>query len=99
MVVEVRKGKDGRPFRVLIPTHLRPDLNVLDYSLWHAINLQMRAQERAFSPRKAETEAEYLSRLRKTAWAMPAAQVEKAVASMHKRVRMVVKEKGNLFVE
>ena len=76
-----------------------PDLNVLDYSLWHAINLQMRAQERALSPRKAETEAEYLSRLRKTAWVMPAAQVEKAVASMHKRARMMFKENGNLFVE
>ena len=76
-----------------------PDLNVLDYSLWHEINTRMRKQEAAFPANKKETKAAYLQRLRKTALGLPSGLVERAIADMHRRVRSVVAAKGGLFKE
>lgn len=76
-----------------------PDLNVLDYSLWHTINMKMREQERLFSPKKKESEEEYKARLKKTALGLPTTLVKKAVMDMHRRVRMVIKAGGDLFNE
>ena len=76
-----------------------PDFNVLDYSLWHAINERMREQERAFSVKKKETKEEYLARLRRTALGLPASVVKRAVMDMHRRVRLAVAAKGAVFIE
>ena len=76
-----------------------PDLNVLDYSLWHEINVRMRKQEAAFPANEKETKDAYLLRLRKTAMGLPTKVVESAVASMHNRVRKVVAARGGLFKE
>ena len=75
------------------------DFNVLDYSLWHAINERMREQERAFSVKKKETKEEYLARLRRTALGLPASVVKRAVMDMHRRVRLAVAAKGAVFIE
>ena len=76
-----------------------PDLNVLDYSLWHTINLRMRKQEKNFPLQFKESEEQFKERLKRTALGLPAAVVSKAVRDMHRRVRMVLTEKGDLFNE
>lgn len=76
-----------------------PDLNVLDYCLWHEINVRMRAQERAFPKSKRETMDEFKARLRKTALGLPTALVKKAVGSMKRRCQIISKNKGELFTE
>ena len=76
-----------------------PDLNVLDYSLWRAINVRMRQQEAGFRKNKVETETQYRKRLRDTAMRLPTAVVRAAVADMHKRVRKVVQAHGNVYNE
>jgi hypothetical protein len=83
---------DDLPFR-------SPDLNVLDYSLWHAINARMRAQEKSFPKSRKETKQEFLARLRFTALTLPTAVVKNAVSDMHRRTRCLVKARGGLFHE
>ena len=53
-----------------------PDLNVLDYSLWHAINERMREEEKQFPANRKETKEHHLERLRATALGLPRAVVE-----------------------
>ena len=76
-----------------------PGLNVLDYSLWHAINARMRVQEASFPSGKRETQAEFLARLRKTALGLPQREVGKAVQDMRRRVALVLARNGKLFTE
>lgn len=76
-----------------------PDLNVLDYALWSAINNAMRRQERSFRKNKTETKEQYMARLKKTALGLPKAQVEKAVMDMRRRVRAIYDEDGGLINE
>ena len=76
-----------------------PDFNVLDYSLWKAINARMRAQEREFPKNMKETKAEFLARLRRTALNLPTAAVQSAVEDMHRRVRLCAKYRGRQYVE
>ena len=76
-----------------------PDLNVLDYSLWHTSNLRMRRQEKSFTANFTESEEDFKARLKRTAMRLPAATVSQAIGDMHRRVRMVLEEKGDLFNE
>ena len=76
-----------------------PDLNVLDYSLWHAINVRMREQERAFPARYVESAADFKRRLRRVAMRLPRALVERAVGSMTRRCNAIVAARGGLIVE
>ena len=76
-----------------------PDLNVLDYALWHTINLRMREQERAWPAEKRESKDEYMKRLRRTALSLPTALVKKCAGDMHRRCRMTFAKNGGLFAE
>ena len=76
-----------------------PDLNVLDYSLWHAINLRMRKQEASFDKKKKETVDQYMKRLRHTALTLPTAVVTKAVGDMKRRVALLAASRGALIKE
>ena len=76
-----------------------PDLNVLDYSLWHAINVRMRKQEAAFPAGTRESEEEFKTRLRKVALSMPTSVVTRAVKDMTRRVRALRAAKGRLISE
>lgn len=96
------KGMDAKKATGIITDDLpprSPDLNVLDYSLWHAINERMREQERSFDEKKKETREAYLARLRRTALGLPSPVVKKAVMDMHRRVRLAVAAKGGVFLE
>ena len=76
-----------------------PDLNILDYYVWHAVNLRMRAKERTFCKSFKESRKAYMKRLRQTALGLPRAEVVKAMKHMRKRVLAIKKEKGGLIKE
>ena len=75
------------------------DLNVLDYSLWHAINVEMRKQEARFHKGKVETKAAFMERLKDTALALPGPVVKKVVRDMKRRLLLIKKAKGGLIEE
>ena len=87
---EVGIKTDDLPFR-------SPDLNVLDYSLWHTINIEMRKQEAKFRKNYKEPAEDFKDRLRRTALGLPAAKVKRAVKDMKRRVAAVVAAEGGLF--
>ena len=76
-----------------------PDLNVLDYSLWHAINERMREEENQFPAKRQEPKEQHYERLRATALGLLRASGEGAVRNMHDRVWKVVAAKGGIFLE
>ena len=76
-----------------------PDLNVLDYALWHAINVRMRAQESSWPLDRKETAADFKKRLRKTALSLPQALVTKCVRDMRRRCLALFARRGKLFAE
>jgi len=76
-----------------------PDLNPLDYSIWHAISVRMRAQEAKMSPKSRESEEAFKKRLRRVAMTLPKAVVEKAVMDMTRRVNKLHDVQGRLFTE
>ena len=76
-----------------------PDLNVLDYCLWHEINVRMRVQERKFPPAFKESEDAFKNRLRKTALSLPKSFVTRAVGDMTRRLKLIKKAKGGLINE
>jgi hypothetical protein len=83
----------------MISHHGRQILNVLDYSLWHQINVALRAQEKKFRKSKRETMEEFRARLRKVALALSETKVKKAVGSMTRRCRTISAAGGDLFTE
>ena len=76
-----------------------PDLNVLDYALWHEINVRMRKQESSWPSDKRESADEYKKRLRQTALGLPESFVSKCVGDMARRCNLLVKRRGKLFRE
>ena len=74
-----------------------PDLNVLDYSLWHEINVAMRAQEKTFRKSKRETTTEF--KARRVALSVSESKVKKAVGSMVRRCATISAAAGDLFTE
>lgn len=76
-----------------------PDLNVLDYSLWHEINVRMRLQESTFPMSFKESKQAFKKRLRRTALLLPASVVRRAVGDMTRRCRLIKAAKGGLIVE
>ena len=99
------KSKSGLAAKAecnIIPDDLpkrSPDLNVLDYCLWHEVNKRMRAQESKFPKNKQETQKAFKERLRKTAMGLPTTLVKRAVGSMRRRCQTVKLMKGGLFTE
>ena len=76
-----------------------PDLNVLDYYIWNAVNTRMRKQEATFPKSFKESKEGFLARLKTIALRLPKAAVSKAVASMRRRVLAIKKEQGGLIKE
>ena len=74
-----------------------PDLNVLDYSLWHAINARVTAQEAKTQPTKVETKGESLKRRRRCAMMLPKSTVQPAAVDVRRRLHLIAQAKGSLF--
>lgn len=76
-----------------------PQLNVLDYSLWRAINVKMWSQEKKMAANRKESAAAFRARLRRTALILPSSVVTKAVKDMRRSTQLLHKAKGGLFKE
>ena len=63
------------------------------------VNRRMRAQEHKWPKGKKETRAAYISRLRRTAKALPATFIKAAIGNMKERCARLYKAKGKLFEE
>ena len=72
-----------------------PDLNPLDYCIWHEIERRMVEN----NPKSVETVVECKKRLRATALRLPKALVVKAVRAMPSRMRAVARGKGYNIAE
>ena len=76
-----------------------PDLNVLDYSIWSAVERRMRAQEKKWPDSKKETRADFERRLNRTAKNLPKTFIDKSIGDMRRRCDLLLKAKGGLFEE
>ena len=76
-----------------IPKH-SPQLNVLDYYLWSAVNKRMRATERTFPADKKEKRPAFLRRLTRTAKSIPREDILEAQRSMQVRCGRLVDAEG-----
>ena len=76
-----------------------PDLNPLDFRIWHEVNRRMRATEQKWKAGKKESREQYLARLSRTAKSIPAPFVKSAVGDLTRRCKLVIKAKGGHFEE
>ena len=76
-----------------------PDLSVMDYAVWKAVNHRMRQQEKDWPAGRRETRVQYLSRLRKAALSLPREFVEKSVGDMSRRCKRLLDAEGCYFEE
>ena len=76
-----------------------PDLNVMDYYVWAEVERRLRAEERAWDEDYRESRDDFISRLRRTAKAIPMANVQKAIGDLSWRAKALYKAKGCLFEE
>ena len=76
-----------------------PQLNALDYCLWHEINRRMVSQEQKMAVNRKESVAAFKARLRKVALSLPRSIVRKAVMDMRRRTLLLDEAEGALFVE
>ena len=86
------KGKGAKranKMRTLDQPPYSPDLNPLDFSLWHAIHEKVLANADG-----KETVSAYKARLRRTALRMPRKIVGKAVLAIRKRANAIFEAKG-----
>ena len=67
-----------------------PDLNPLDYSIWHDVNARIAKS----APARLESVKAYKARLRRTAMRLPEAFVRKTVLSLPKRIRQAIAAEG-----
>ena len=76
-----------------------PDLSVMDYGIWKAVNRRMRAQEWKFLANKVETKAEFVGRLQRVARALPKALVQRSITDMRRRCQRLHAARGGYFEE
>lgn len=87
------KAKDAKKALGMKPIEFpkySPDLNPLDFFLWSEVERRLALQR---TPAK-ETIEHFKARLRRTALAIPAPLITKAVKSIRDRARAVVAAKG-----
>ena len=87
---QAKETKRSHHMRTLNQPPYSPDLNPLDFSIWHAI--ETRASKG--SPRGSETTDAFKSRLRRIAMRLPRTEVRKAVVAIRKRADAIFKAKG-----
>eukprot|EP00973_Karenia_brevis_P084620 11742573-Karenia_brevis.AAC.1 len=76
-----------------------PDLSVMDYAIWRAINRKMRAQERRMAKGKRETRQQYIRRLKRAALSLDPAFIKKSIMNMKRRCQLLYAAKGSYFEE
>ena len=82
--------------KVSIPPH-RPDLNVLDFSIWDDILKRVNDQNRRLCNRRAsETREAYIGRLVENALSTDVAYVGRCIKDYKRRARALVENGGDL---
>lgn len=71
----------------------------MDYYVWAEVERRLRAEERAWDEDYRESRDDLISRLRRTAKAIPMANVQKAIGDLSWRAKALYKAKGGLFEE
>ena len=90
----------GRTWPPNVQRQRSPDLNVLDYAVWKAVNRKMREQERRMAKSKRETRAEYTKRLHRAArLALSPELLNKSIVAMKRRCRLLFEAKGGYCQE
>ena len=95
-------GKRAKKDCKMVPFSLpprSPDMNPLDFSIWHEVNVRMRRQEAKMGGRRRESEEAFKKRLRRVAMTLPTSVVSKAVKDMHRRTNELYAANGRLFTE
>ena len=93
------KAKAAAKIKVFSIPRRSPDLNVLDYAIWHEVESRMRAQERKFAAAKKETRAAFEARLDRTAHNLSADFIDRAIKDLKRRCQLLHKAEGGLFEE
>lgn len=76
-----------------------PDLNVLDYFVWSEVERRLRNSERRMDKSRRESRVQFISRLCRTARALPRDMILRAVGDMKRRCNLLHAAKGGLFEE
>ena len=84
------EAKDELSITAIQYPRYSPDLNPMDFFLWAEVERRMLAGKAPNS----ETVAQYKARLRRTAFAIPSAVIEKAVANIKSRALAIYKADG-----
>ena len=93
------RAKKSAKIKVFAIPPRSPDLNVMDFAIWRAINVKMRTQERKFPRSKRETRTAYIARLRRAAHSLPKKSINKAIAGMKRRCKLIYDAKGGHIEE
>ena len=76
-----------------------PDLNVLDYNIWSTVEKLLRKLERTMKADRHEARDAFIRHLDRTAYNLPASEIEAAIGSLQHRCQLLLKAKGGLFAE
>ena len=76
-----------------------PDLNVMDYYVWDAVERRLREAELRMPDKKHESREEFIRRLRTTAKSLPRDEVSRAIGDLARRAELLYRAKGGLFDE
>ena len=76
-----------------------PDLNVMDFFFWNEVERRLRQEDRSWPTSRKETRGQFIHRLRRTARAIPSSDINKAIADLARRSKLLYKAKGGLFDE
>ena len=76
-----------------------PDLNVMDYYVWDAIERRLREAELQMPDKKHESREQFIRRLRATAKSLPRDEINRAIADLARRAELLYRAKGGLFDE
>ena len=97
-----KKGRDAKQAAGIesfdIPRR-SPALNVCDYALWSEINRRMRAAEAKWPAGRTESRKQYIARLRRTAFGLPASFINKSIVNMQQRCKLLHEARGGHFEE
>ena len=76
-----------------------PELNVMDFFFWSEVERRLRLGEQSWQKSRKESRAQFISRLRRTAKAIPSSLINKAIDDLARRTKLLYKAKGGLFDE
>jgi hypothetical protein len=93
------ESKSSHNIRELRLPPRSPDLQPLDFGIWHAINAKLRASEKRFAPSYKETRQHFLARLRRSAKSLSKEFVQRTIKDLARRCRLIFEAGGHHIEE